>query len=298
MSKTTPINTGVPAGGESPRLGDDRIRAQAAGIVELMQVDHYMGTPTGTAYDSDDAGKHVKVTFRESQTVKPSIGTDKGMLYLKGETPELFYEDSAGNETQLTDQGKIPFTSLNNLANDTYLKAKDPAGTGTVDLIKAGRNEADDADVAILPDAVRTATNAKPTEDTGIANKKYVDDAIDAAALITQAAASIFGPRTNRDTDGAVFVQEQVYLAQCDGFLTACNNYPSSGVTAIYVGSTAGTVTTKIGDATFNLNGTDSSTTVPIRKGEYVKVSTTGAGEPEYIWWVPIGIGGLEKKSL
>jgi hypothetical protein len=178
MSKTYSIDTSTPASGESPRLGDDKIRELKLATVELMQVDHYMGTPTGTAYDSDDAGKHVKVTFRESQTVKPSIGTDKGMLYTKGETPELFYEDSAGNETQLTDQGKIPFTSLNNLANDTYLKAKDPAGTGTVDLIKAGRNEADDADVAVLPDATRTMTNAAPTEATQIANKKYVDDKI------------------------------------------------------------------------------------------------------------------------
>jgi hypothetical protein len=64
----------------------------------------------------------------------------------------------------------------NKVLNDTYYTGVNKAGTGTTDLIKVGRNEADDADVPVIADAARTATNAAPAEDTGISNKKYVDD--------------------------------------------------------------------------------------------------------------------------
>lgn len=57
------------------------------------------------------------------------------------------------------------------LQNDTYLTAADAAGTGTVDLIKANAS-----DVPVIPDGAQTATDAAPTDDKGIANKKYVDD--------------------------------------------------------------------------------------------------------------------------
>jgi hypothetical protein len=107
MAKTDPVNTAVPAGTENPRQGDDRIRALARATFELVGVDHFMDTPTGSAYDSDDAGKHSKVTFAEVQDSKPTIGTDKGIIYAKGATPELYYEDSAGNEKQLTNAGKL-----------------------------------------------------------------------------------------------------------------------------------------------------------------------------------------------
>jgi hypothetical protein len=267
MSKTYSIDTSTPASGESPRLGDDKIRELKLATVELMQVDHYMGTPTGTAYDSDDAGKHVKVTFRESQTVKPSIGTDKGMLYTKGETPELFYEDSAGNETQLTDQGKIPFTSLNNLANDTYLKAKDPAGTGTVDLIKAGRNEADDADVAVLPDAARLATNAAPTEATQIANKKYVDDAIDATGLVWSDHVNItaVGGKYTAPGTGVLLVQIGNYAHA--GWHHNVDLYNSSNTLLFTFRAAAG----------YN---SYSSHTVPVNTGDYITITGLHLGTP------------------
>ena len=108
MAKTDAVNTGVPAGSESPRQGDDRMRALARAIIELAAVDHAVGTPTGTAYDSDDAGKHDRVTLVTVESTKPTLtANDKGMLYLKGTPPELFYEDSAGNEKQLTTAGKL-----------------------------------------------------------------------------------------------------------------------------------------------------------------------------------------------
>jgi hypothetical protein len=65
------------------------------------------------------------------------------------------------------------------LRNNQPLRALDAAGTGVVELIKAGRNEANDTDVTVLPDETRLDTDAEPTEDTHIPNKKYVDNQID-----------------------------------------------------------------------------------------------------------------------
>ena len=53
--------------------------------------------------------------------------------------------------------------------------ADNEAGDGPVDLIKAARNVADDADVVQLPNSTRMATSAAPAEDTELTNKKYVD---------------------------------------------------------------------------------------------------------------------------
>jgi len=64
----------------------------------------------------------------------------------------------------------------NKVLNGTYYTSVNEADDGTVDLIKAGRNEADDADVMVISDGARTDTNSAPDEDTGVANKKYVDD--------------------------------------------------------------------------------------------------------------------------
>jgi len=182
MSKTDPVNIANPAGSSDPKLGDDYIRTLAKAVIELISKDHYVGTATDNAYDEDAAGEHRIITLNAPQADHPTNVANKGHLYTKDVNGkvELFFQDEDGNHIQLTETGKILFDSLSDIDNDTYLKGVDKAGTGTVDLIKAGRNEADDADVAILPDAVRTATNAAPDEDTGVANKKYVDDQITA----------------------------------------------------------------------------------------------------------------------
>lgn len=83
---------------------------------------------------------------------------------------------------------KAPTLTEGIVANDSYLQARNEAGDGNVDLIKAARNEADDADVAQIPDEARLASSAAPTEDTQLVNKKFVNDQIAANA---EAAASI-----------------------------------------------------------------------------------------------------------
>jgi hypothetical protein len=270
LAKTDAINIANPSGGSNPRLGDDYIRALARAVAEILGVDHYIGTATDNAYTEDDAGKHKLVTFRATQGSTPSLGaSDVGIMYIQGSPAELYFEDAAGNAIQLTDAGKTKFASLGNLANATYLKAKDPAGTGTVDLIKAGRNEADNANVPILPDGARLATNAAPAEDTGIANKKYVADSI--AAIPSYRFGSV--DFKNNDTS---------YQAATDGFVMAV----SSVVNAMILGyqntsDSFGDSEIWVGDRAYAAQY--SSITMPVKEGMWWKV--TGATT---VRWMPV----------
>lgn len=162
------LDTARPAGSDDPAEADDNMRRIQAAVQERENVDHYWPL-TGTEVSDADTGEHRKVTLRVGSA--PSNVANKGFLYLKdvGAKGELHFQDEDGNEIVMSSLG-------NNLANATYLKATNKAGDGSVDLIKAGRNVADDTDVAIVPDLTRTASNAAPVEDTDLANKKYIDD--------------------------------------------------------------------------------------------------------------------------
>jgi len=120
MAKVYPISTHKPQGSDSPRLGDDVIRALARAVVEWLGKDHFIesdfgGVPSGKDYDDDDGGKHIQITFREAMDGTPSLGdNDQGILYIKDlqGVPELMFRDAAGNEIQLTDNGVIKKTSI------------------------------------------------------------------------------------------------------------------------------------------------------------------------------------------
>lgn len=165
MALSNTFDTATPAGSDDPAEADDRMREIKAAVQERENVDHYWPL-TGTEVSDADTGEHRKVTLRVGSA--PSNVVDKGFVYAKdvGGKAELFYIDEDGNEIQLTSKGQ-------NLANDTYLTGTDAAGTGSVNLIKAGTN-----DLATLPDSAEMASNAAPVEDEAVVNKKYVDDQI------------------------------------------------------------------------------------------------------------------------
>ena len=170
------FDTATPAGGNTPTEADDRMRETKAATQERENVDHYW-PKTGTEVSDADAGEHRKVTLRTGSA--PSAVADKGFVYAKDVSAkaELFYRDEDGDEVQITTGGIIKLTSaalLAILANNTFLTAVDQAGSGTVNLIKAGTN-----DLATLPDSAEMASSAAPVEDEAIANKKYVDDKTD-----------------------------------------------------------------------------------------------------------------------
>jgi hypothetical protein len=180
MAKTTGINTASPVGTDQRRQTDEFIVEVKEGVVEILEVDHQMGT---TPYTADADGEHTKVTFTAPLSVKPTLaGDSKGALYTKDASSkaELFFEDEDGDEVQLTSGGKIAGASLLDdsvgagaiqLANAAFLKAKDNAGTGEISLI--GSNT---SDKAVLPDgAVLAAACQAADADLTIADKGYVD---------------------------------------------------------------------------------------------------------------------------
>jgi len=189
-----------PAGSDNINAGDNRIRELKAQIREIVDVDHKFDSSGQDA----DMGKHNKCTFIEAA----DIGTGAtGLPILGAQTvsgkAELLFTDEDDNDIQLTSAGSIGGSSMDFTGNDftiagtatvtgdvdvdgtvkgddvtidtndTFITSKDNAGTGTVDLIKADTN-----DVAVVPDGTQNATNAAPSNDKDLANKKYVDDSI------------------------------------------------------------------------------------------------------------------------
>lgn len=64
-----------------------------------------------------------------------------------------------------------PTFTLGAVLNNAYLTAKNAAGDGTIDLIKANASN-----VPTVPDDTANATSGAPTANASLANKKYVDD--------------------------------------------------------------------------------------------------------------------------
>ena len=166
-----------PAGTRDRSLGDDDIREMKRAIRERLAIDHQS--------DEDESGNgaigtHKKVTFSEAQGSDPTTYDDVSYLYIKETSSilELFYLDDAGNVIQLTSNGKILGDYIK-LSNNTYITAKDAAGTGTVNLIKINASDVPE----ILTGAV-LSSSAAPTDDAGIANKKYVDDQVATKAAL------------------------------------------------------------------------------------------------------------------
>jgi hypothetical protein len=172
----------LPTGSQRVPVLDDELRNLKAAVQERENVDHFWGL-TATAVSDSDTGKHRKVTFYGVLTVKPTLETGEGALYIKtvSAVSELFFEDSGGTEIQLTTGGKfnvasgtIPADSITQamirLANNSNLVALNAAGLAEINLIKANASDKPE-----IPDGAVLATSGAPVVDAGIANKLYVD---------------------------------------------------------------------------------------------------------------------------
>ena len=177
---TYTYNITTPAGSDDPKEADDRMREIKAAIQERMNVHHYWPL-TANEVNDVNTGQQRNIEFY-GPISKPTAATNKGWLYEKdvSSTVEFFWLDEADNELQITSGGYLYGTSLDpngvndskiRLRNNQPLIALDAAGTGTVDLIKAGTDGN-----SVLPDGARMDTSAAPDVNEGITNKKYVDD--------------------------------------------------------------------------------------------------------------------------
>ena len=179
---TATFRTDTPSGSDDPSEGDDRIREVKVAVQERLDVDHYFHASGANTYDDPNTGKHRYVRFIEPNNLTV-MSAGEGALFTKdvNSVAELHWINEQDEIIQLTREGIINLTSesmLGVLANDTFFTAKDEAGTGTVDLIKAGRDEDDGNDVPVVGQGARLPTTADLTEDTELVHKKYVDDLV------------------------------------------------------------------------------------------------------------------------
>lgn len=267
-------DTVTPSGNDDPAEADDRIREVKAAVQERENVDHYWPL-TGTEVSDEDAGEHRKITLRTLTADEvAALTATKAYIYRLVTDGELYFKDADDNTIQLTDKG-------NQLPNATYLKATNEADDGSVDLIKAGKNEADEADVAILSDAARMASNAAPAEDTGIANRKFVIDQIAATAL---------SALSNEDADENAMIEGNSYKANSDGQLVVTwTANASARELYIYVGSADNPEGSALNKRAVMEGGAfdlDTGASVIIASGEYftVKLQASSTGTPIIKW--------------
>lgn len=243
---TTSWDETSPSGSSNISLGDNRIRELKTQMREVVSVDHKMDSSGQAA----TWGYHNQVTL----IGKSDIGTGATNYPILGAQiyqtrPELVYTDESDNDVIITSNGYVNLQAAI-APNNVYIKAKDNAGSSTVDLIKANAS-----DVAVIPDGSQMATSAAPSNDADISNKKYVDDAV------------AFGSWASKSAN-------TVYQAATDGFVVAYG----TNFDILTDGSNPPTTdrfTTNI----------QSGGTVPVRKNDYYKV-TAGATN---VFWLPIG---------
>ncbi len=272
-----------PAGTRARSLGDDDIREFKRTVRERLAIDHeFMADETGEIA----VGCHKKITFAEIQGSDPTTYTNIGYLYLKDVSAvvELFWKDESGNAIQITTGGKILGDNVQ-LSNNTNLKAKDAAGTGTVNLIKANAS-----DKVEIPDGAVLATSGAPTVDAGIANKKYTDDK--------------FNTSTGHDHDGsdsklltglgawvATNVTGTNYQAATDGFVLAYTNELAADPSSIIGYSDATATPTTIRSKFYNASsyGNAANTVMfPVKKSDYWRVDVVAYTAT--VLWIPLGV--------
>jgi len=112
---TVALNEASPAGGHYIRDGNDRIMEYKTQNREILEVDHVYPSSGQSA----DAGKHKQVTLTELA----DIGTGAaGYAALGAQTcdgkPELVYTDEDDDDVQITKDGLINHTAIQNASDE------------------------------------------------------------------------------------------------------------------------------------------------------------------------------------
>jgi len=275
-------DTATPAGTDAPSVIDDRIREAKAATQERLNVDHYFAL-TGTQVSNAAAGEHRQISFYAPIST-PTYAANKGFLYMKdaSDVVELHWLDESDNEVQITSGGEILYTSVGDVANDTYITAVDNAGTGTASLIKADVNDA-----AVLPDDARLATNAAPDEDEEIANKKYVDD---------QVAAVGWGDWTTTDSDSESFAVNHSYKVTSDGFVVGYFTTGRVIENLTFYTDSSNPPTTAVYRIGIYANNDVGGFCVPVKEDEYWKIAISN-GTLTSCQFIPLGTGECQDQN-
>lgn len=191
--KTEGLDPLLISGGTDPTLIDDKMKLLCRQVIEMILVGHYLGVDggAGVGYNEAAAGEHLGLIMHQ-QASPGEVDPDKAALFVKtvGDAAELFFMDEGEKEiriTKLLADLTSPIQSLNldigALSFNTALKSLNTDGDALNDVIKTGRNLADDADVTFIPDGAKLDTSADlPDDNAALVHKKYVAEQIAASS--------------------------------------------------------------------------------------------------------------------
>lgn len=255
LAWTYTYDIATPVGTDAPSVLDDRDRETKGAVQERMNIDHYWPL-TGTEVSDSETGQHRQIQFYAPITT-PTSGTDKGFLYIKDASgkAELHFEDEDSHEIQLTSVGAFNVALLTSKTITTPTLTSPVLNTGV-----SGTAVLDEDDMA-SDSATQVATQQSI--------KAYVGTQIAAIG-------SLFGTWSSKATDTS-------YLAATDGLVCA---YSQTGTALLYgyTDSSNPPTTQRLEDDPAGISGGGRCITMPVKKGDYWKVTNAAA-----VYWLPIG---------
>ncbi len=176
---------------------------------------------------------------------------------------------------------EIPIFTKGLYANNSFLVSRNAADNGNVDLIKA-----DASDVPVVPDGTETATNAAPSSDKDLSNKKYVDDQVDTKN---------FSAYTSEDDEGQTILKDHAYLANSDGFITATVNFGGGDILILYIDDDSDPPSAALVSFQQEADAATSwkSVFAAVKSGQYFEITST-TGTPAIKW---MSMGTLVKPT-
>jgi hypothetical protein len=295
---TVSLSEKSPAGGDNIALGDNRIREFKTQNREILEVDHDYPS-TG---QSDTAGQHKKVTLQE----QADLGTGAtGVPILGAQTiddkPELVYTDEDDNDIQMTKAGKIKLSS-GRLENNTNLTARNQAGDGDINLLKANTSNQAEVTPALLPSAGVILPEISAPTTAANQGGLYTKNDGDQTELYFREESN--GDEVQITNDGSLNVTPTAFgswvnksssygaqQAATDGFVVVVGIVNAGGESIIgYTDASSNPTTARCQMTTDTAVDTNNySFTMPVRKGDYWKVVLSGAATLTSIYWIPLG---------
>jgi len=277
----------TPAGTDSPTIIDDRIRETKLAIQERMNVSHYWPYASeadvagGNEVASRYTGEHRMVDFYGSIS-DPTQVSGKAHLYMKSD--ELYYQDDTNTTLKLTSGGAL--NSSAGLAVTGNATIGGTLGVTGASTFTAGITANGGVTLGAGDDLIGSSTS-----DITINTNKFTV----AGATGNTVVAGTLGVTGASTFAGGIFgswatkVKNTVYEAASDGIVVAYGS-GGSGTTDHMIGYTDGsnpptTIRIVSGEGAEQYLGF----TMPVRKGDYWKVSTTGANCTFVVRWLPIG---------